>query len=132
MGQVDGHLGRAKRWRRFLRSTWAIPALGLSQRQHLGTDSRVRARDGCSCAAAAESGAVPRQVLLRERHRARGYRARIKYEALVHLNETRGATSGFNLVQPFHLFADEGLSSSRGSKEKSRSSVGDATFPIVS
>jgi hypothetical protein len=35
--------------------------------------------------------------------------ARHQYEALVQLNEARGATNSFNLVQPFHLFADDGV-----------------------
>jgi hypothetical protein len=35
--------------------------------------------------------------------------ARLQYEALVQLNETRGANNSFNLVQPFHLFGDDGV-----------------------
>jgi hypothetical protein len=35
--------------------------------------------------------------------------ARLQYEALVKLNGARGANNSFNLVQPFHLFADDGV-----------------------
>jgi hypothetical protein len=57
--------------------------------------------------------------------------ARHQYEALVHLNETRGATSGFNLVQPFHLFADEGIIAQSWIEGKSLDrAFGDATFSI--
>jgi hypothetical protein len=35
--------------------------------------------------------------------------ARLQYEALVELNAARGNDSSFNLVQPFHLFAEDGV-----------------------
>jgi len=35
--------------------------------------------------------------------------ARDQYEALIQLNAARGADSSFNLVQPFHLFAEDGV-----------------------
>lgn len=35
--------------------------------------------------------------------------AREQYEALIELNRASGSTRGFNLVQPFHLFADEAI-----------------------
>jgi hypothetical protein len=57
--------------------------------------------------------------------------ARDQYEALVLLNETRGATSGFNLVQPFHLFADEGIIVQSWIEGKSLDrAFGDATFSV--
>jgi len=55
--------------------------------------------------------------------------ARLQYEALVHLNETRGAVSGFNLVQPFHLFAEEGIIVQSWIEGKSLDrALGDAVF----
>lgn len=57
--------------------------------------------------------------------------ARQQYEALVHLSETRGTTSGFNLVQPFHLFADEGIIAQSWIEGKSLDrAFGDATFSV--
>lgn len=57
--------------------------------------------------------------------------ARHQYQALVHLNETRGATSGFNLVQPFHLFADEGIIVQSWIEGKSLNrALGDSTFSV--
>lgn len=35
--------------------------------------------------------------------------AQYQYDSLVHLNQTRVAISGFNLVEPFHLFRDQGV-----------------------
>jgi hypothetical protein len=57
--------------------------------------------------------------------------ARLQYEALVQLNEARGANSSFNLVQPFHLFAEEGVIAQSWIDGKSLDrALGDAAFSI--
>jgi hypothetical protein len=57
--------------------------------------------------------------------------ARLQYEALVQLNAARGANSSFNLVQPFHLFAEDGVIAQSWIDGKSLDrAFGDAAFSI--
>lgn len=57
--------------------------------------------------------------------------ARLQYEALVQLNEARGTDGNFNIVQPFHLFAEDAIIAQSWIDGQSLDrALGDAAFSI--